>query len=362
MDKKKILVVDDSKLYTTAARNVLENEYEVYTAMSAQDAFAIMEDVIPDLILLDIVMPGIDGYKMLELLQKSRRLKNVPVVFLTGETDAESEIRGFDLGAVDFITKPFVESVMKRRIKTQLQLSEYNNNLEQLVQAKVEENEALQNMLTIGFAELVESRDGVTGGHVKNTLIYFEAFINRLKTIEEFKDELTDDYVKMCIRSAPLHDIGKIGIDDVVLRKQAYLENDEMEYMQTHSTLGGQTIRRIRSLFPTNEFLKIAEDMALYHHERWDGRGYPEGLAGEDIPLCARIMSVVDVYDALTSERPYKKPFPHEKAMAIIMADRGMRFDPDLVDVFTSMSDEMRQLQIKKVELRNKLLEESFSE
>ncbi len=354
MSKKSILIIDDVKLNLASAADVLKDEYILYEAMSAAEGFEILEEVIPDLILLDINMPLMNGYEMLEKIKLSRRLKGIPVIFLTGDTKSSSEVLGFDLGAVDFITKPFVASVMKRRIKTQLELSEYKKSLEKLVEEKVAENEKLQDMLSVGFAELVESRDGVTGGHIKNTSIYFDAFIKHLRDVPKYKEEITDQYVKYAIRSAPLHDIGKIGIDDHVLRKQSSLEKGEMRYMKTHSDLGAMTFRKIREeMFPDNEFLIIAEEIALYHHERWDGAGYPTGKSGTDIPLCARIMSVVDVYDALTSKRPYKEPFPHEKAMAIIAEGRGTQFDPDLVDEFVSIGETIRNCLHHKILMNN---------
>ena len=352
MGKKIILMIDDVRLNLVTARDVLQDEYVLYEAMSAMQGFEILKDVMPDLILLDILMPEMSGYEMIRELKSSRRLRKIPVIFLTAETNPESEVKGFELGAVDFITKPFVASVMKRRIETQIALSAYQHSLEELVEQKVEENDKLQNMLSAGFAELVESRDGITGGHVKNTSIYFEAFVKLLKDVPKYQDEVTEEFIKESVRSAPLHDIGKIGIDDNVLRKQTSLEKGEMEYMKSHSELGGATFHKIRKSFPENEFLKIAENMALYHHERWDGKGYPMGKKELDIPLEARIMSIVDVYDALTSKRPYKEPFSHEKAYAIIAEGRGTQFDPDLVDEFLKASDIMRDCLAHKVELR----------
>lgn len=338
MRKKSILIIDDVRLNLASAKTVLQDEYELYEAVSAKEGFEILDKVIPDLILLDIVMPEMDGYEMMEELQKIRRFKRIPVIFLTAQTTPESEIKGFDLGAVDFITKPFIPTVMQRRIKTQLELAEYRNSLEELVDEKVAEIEKMQDALATGFAELVESRDGITGGHVKNTGVYFNAFINALKDEPKYKNELTEDYLKKTIKAAPLHDIGKIGIDDSVLRKKSSLDGGERDYMEKHATMGAETFKKIRMKFKENEFLEIAEQMALYHHERWDGKGYPCGRAGEEIPLCARIMSVVDVYDALTSKRPYKEPFSHEKSMALIVEGRGTQFDPDLVDCFVKYS------------------------
>lgn len=359
MVRKSILIIDDVRLNLAAAKDVLKGEYDLYEAESAKEGFEKLEDITPDLILLDINMPGMDGYEMLEKMKESRRLSKIPVIFLTAENRASSEVKGFDLGVVDFITKPFVANVMKRRIKTQLELSDYRNHLEKMVAEKVTENEKLQDMLSVGFAELVESRDGITGGHIKNTSIYFNEFIDRLKCVPRYKEEMTEEYVKAAKRSAPLHDIGKIGIDDVVLRKQSNLEKAEMNYMKIHSELGAATFHKIRNvMFPENEFLKIAEDMALYHHERWDGTGYPVGLKGEEIPLCARIMSVVDVYDALTSKRPYKEPFSHEKSMAIIVKGRGTQFDPDLVDEFVNIGDVIKECLMNKIMFKSSDIEE----
>jgi len=352
-------MIDDVRLNLAAANDVLKDEYNLYEAMSAKEGFEKLEEITPDLILLDINMPDMDGYEMLEQIKKSRRLSKIPVIFLTAENKASSEVKGFDLGAVDFITKPFVATVMKRRIKTQLELSAYRNSLENIVAEKVAENEKLQDMLSVGFAELVESRDGITGGHIKNTSIYFDEFIDRLKLVPRYKEEMTEEYVKAAKRSAPLHDIGKIGINDNVLRKQSSLENSEMNYMKTHSELGAATFHRIRAMmFPGNEFLKIAEDMAMYHHERWDGKGYPIGLKGDRMPLCARIMSIVDVYDALTSRRPYKEPYSHEKSMAIIVEGRGTQFDPDLVDEFVNISPIIKECLMNKIMMKSSDIDE----
>lgn len=356
MGKKTLLLIDDARLNLATARAVLKDDYILLEATSAKEGFEILETTLPDLILLDIIMPEMDGYEMITELKSRRRLRRIPVIFLTAVADPVSEVKGFNLGAVDFITKPFVAPVMKRRIETQLELYSYQKELNIIVERKVEEAEKLQHMLASGFAELVESRDGVTGGHIKNTLIYYEAFIEALKEVPKFKDEITDEFIKLSVQAAPLHDIGKIGIDDYVLRKQSGLEKSEMKYMQTHSELGGATFHKIRKIFPENEFLQISENMALYHHERWDGTGYPMGLKGLDIPIEARIMSVVDVYDALTSQRPYKEPFSHEKSMEIILQGRGTQFDPDLVDEFMKVSDRIKDRLEHKEELRKLMI------
>lgn len=352
MARRTILIIDDVEFNRRAAEDVLRDEYNLIQAGSAKEALAILESTIPDLILLDIVMPEMDGYEAIGVIKGKNAWKGIPVIFLTGNSDPVSEVRGFDLGAADFITKPFVPAVMKRRIRTQLELYDYEHHLEELVDEKVKEIEKMQDLLSVGFAELVECRDGVTGGHIKNTSIYFTAFINELRKVPKYKNDLTEDFVRSAIRSAPLHDIGKIAISDDVLRKASSLDNDEFDYMKSHTVIGGQTFRKIRNQVMDNYFISTAEEMALYHHERWNGKGYPYGLSGEEIPLSARIMSIVDVYDALTSKRPYKEPYSHEKSMAIIVEGRGQFFDPDLVDEFIKISPIISECLKQKEKLR----------
>ncbi len=342
-EKKSILMVDDVLLNHKMAADVLEDEYILYEALTAAEGFEVLEKVTPDLILLDIVMPGEDGFSMLKKLKASNRLKTIPVIFLTSDTRAEAEVEGFNLGIVDYITKPFVPEVMLRRIKTQIDLAEYQRNLETRVHQKVAEIEDMYDLLTVSFAGLVESRDGVTGGHLKNTSIYYRAFIQHLSTLPQYRDELSDSVVMKAIRSAPLHDVGKIAIEDCVLRKNGSLNGEEFEKMKLHSVIGGDIFKFLKSRIMDKEFAAIAENVSRYHHEKWDGSGYPAGLMGKNIPLVARIMSIVDVYDALTSERPYKKPFSHEKSMAIIADGSGTAFDPELVEEFIRIQEKMRE-------------------
>lgn len=337
-EKKKILIVDDVALNHATAKSVLEDTYELYSAFSAKEGFEIMEEITPDLILLDIIMPDINGMDMMRDIKSIPAYKDIPVIFLTADTSSEAEVEGFDLGIVDYITKPFVPTVMKKRIQTQLELSEYRKSLEAKVEKKVEEMEQMYDLITVSFAGLVESRDGVTGGHLKNTSIYFNAFIGHLKSLPAYKYQLTPSIVKKAIRSAPLHDVGKIAIKDAVLQKPAGLSKEEFELMMLHSTIGGDLFDYLKERIPDNDFADIAGKIARYHHERWDGTGYPKGLKGEEIPLVARIMSIVDVYDALTSKRPYKEPFSHEKAMGLIAEGSGTQFDPLLVEEFINLS------------------------
>ncbi len=342
MNKKIILIVDDVQFNHRTANMVLQDTYELYNALSAEEAFNILEKVRPDLILLDVVMPVMDGYEMIKILKKSSQFKSIPVIFLTAETKAESEVEGFNCGIADYITKPFTPIVMKKRVENQIALAEYERSLEARVEEKVEEIESMYDLMTVSFAGLVESRDGVTGGHLKNTSLYFNLFIHHLMQLPEYADELPENLVKRACRSAPLHDVGKIAIEDAVLRKEASLSKEEFEKMKMHSIIGGDIFAFIKERIPDREFAEVAEKIARYHHEKWNGSGYPDGVKGEDIPLVARIMSIVDVYDALTSKRPYKEPFSHERAVEMITEKSGTDFDPDLVKEFVRIQDKVK--------------------
>lgn len=349
MSGKKILVVDDVKLNHMTARDVLQDEYTVLDAYSAVEAFEILEKETPNLILLDVIMPGMNGIEMMQKLGENPTYKKIPVIFLSANTSSEVELEGFDLGIVDYITKPFVPPVLKKRVEIQIELAEYQQNLEEMVDKKIKEMEKMYDLITLSFAGLVESRDGVTGGHLKNTSIYFSAFIGCLKSLPAYRSQLPASLVRKACRSAPLHDVGKIAIKDAVLQKPASLSPAEFEEMKQHAVIGGELFATLKNDIPDKEFAEVAGNIARYHHERWDGKGYPDGLAGEKIPLVARIMSIVDVYDALTSKRPYKDAFSHEKAMGLIAAGSGTQFDPQLVEHFMENSNVIKEcLESKK--------------
>lgn len=370
--KKHILVVDDVPANLKYAEQLLGERYRLTLAVSGAQALKFLTKAEPDLILLDINMPEMDGCTVLTRLKENPATEKIPVIILTSDADSAMEIKCLALGAVDFIRKPFVTEIMLSRIETQIELNEYRHKLEYMVDEKTAVIERLQDVMSTCFAELVESRDGTTGGHIKNTTRYFSVFIEELAKYDRYKDILTPDYRRSLVRAAPLHDIGKIGINDSVLRKESSLDKEEFEHMKTHAKIGGDTFQNIfssvegvhHSLMGADalekvcdtmvresadtEFLHIARDMALYHHERWNGTGYPTGISGEDIPLCARILSIVDVYDALTSKRSYKDAFSHEKAMDIIIHDREIFFDPELTDIFISISDKIRECLMTK--------------
>lgn len=351
MDRKVILMVDDVELNHKVAREVLQDTYDLYEAHSAMEAFDILGSVVPDLILLDIVMPDMNGFEVLRIIKKNAKLWKIPVIFLTADSTPEAEVEGFNQGIADYIIKPFVPLVMKKRIETQISLAEYENALEKMVAEKVEEIEHMYDLISVSFASLVESRDGVTGGHLKNTAIYFKIFIEHLSTLPKYSGILTPAFVLKARRAAPLHDVGKIAIEDAVLQKACSLDDEEFKKMKNHATVGGDIFAFIKERIVDKKFGEIAEHIARYHHEKWNGMGYPIGLKGEEIPLVARIMSIVDVYDALTSKRPYKEPYSHEKSLELIKANRGESFDPDLVDEFVKISDKIYECLLTKEKL-----------
>lgn len=379
--KSHILVVDDIPSNLKFAEKLLEDKFKLTFTISGAQALKYLSKNTPDLILLDIKMPEMDGFETMEHIKEIPGCSKIPVIFLTSALDNESEIKCFQLGAVDYIRKPFIVEIMMSRINTQLELASYRNKLETLVAEKtatIEKKsmiiERLQDVMSTSFAELVESRDGTTGGHIRNTTRYFKVFVDELKTLPKYSPYLSDEIIKILMRSAPLHDIGKIGINDSVLRKESSLSSEEFEYMKSHTKIGGETFQKIyehmtydhaqlggetfQKIYDkldltdendqNTEFLKIAKELALYHHERWDGTGYPTGISGTDIPLYARILSIVDVYDALTSKRSYKEAFSHEKAMDIIIQDKGVFFDPELTDIFIRISDRIKQCLLTK--------------
>lgn len=350
-DLKQILIVDDMPTNLKYAMDILGGKYRVAPAKSGEIALRFLENNRPALILLDIKMPDMDGYETLEHIKANSKTAGIPVIFLTADNDTESEIKGFKLGAVDFITKPFKPEIMLSRIATQIELSEYRKSLEEKVQEKTEVIEKLQDVMSRIFAQLVEAREGTTGEDVEKTTKYFKIFFEEVRKHKEYAAQITDEYAKNLIKAVPLHDIGKIGIDDAVLRKTSSLTKEEYEYMKSHTILGARVFDKIISelselgtdITKEMEFLNIAKNLAIGHHERWNGEGYPYGRSREEIPLECRILSIVDIYEALTSRRSYKEPFSHEKAMTIIMDGRGTFFEPGLVDIFIDISDAMEE-------------------
>jgi len=328
--KKTIFVVDDSNTNLALSEKALQDQYRVITLPSAAKMFKFLEKTTPDLILLDIEMPEMDGFEALSRLNESKT--DIPVIFLTNLHDAEVEVKGFQLGVIDFITKPFSAPVLVNRIRTHL-------HIDDIIRERTAQLENLQNAIIFGFADMLESRDEETGGHVERTSAYIQILLDTLSEHELYTDAIKDLNRDWFISSARLHDVGKIAISDTILNKPGKLTAEEFEIMKTHTTEGEKAIDKIASRTYDVEFLKNARLFAGNHHERWDGTGYPRGLSGMDIPIQGRLMAIVDVYDALMSERPYKKPFAEEETIQIIMEGAGNHFDPVVADAFFKVKD-----------------------
>ena len=342
--QKHVLVVDDNTTNLKLAENALRAHYKVTLLISGEQALKFLTKNRPDLILLDILMPGLDGFETIKQIKGNPYTRDIPVIFLTAKTESLDEVNALNLGAADFITKPFVPETMLRRISLQIELSLYRNQLERMVKEQTHIVEKLQDVIVNSITDLVDFRDKVTGGHAKRTAKYFELVVNYLKRVPHYRSMLDSETIENMLRAAPLHDVGKIGINDNVLNKDSGLNNNEFAYMQQHTILGGIAFENALSQLPNNKFLHIAREIALCHHERWGGGGYPNGLVGEQIPFSARIMAIVDVYDALTTKRSYKEPYSHDDAVRTIMQLRGSHFDPMLTDIFLQCSEAFRNL------------------
>jgi len=343
---KTIFVVDDNDTNLSVAKEVLKEQYRVMTLPSAAKMFALMEKVKPDLILLDIEMPEIDGFEALHQLKGNAAQADIPVIFLTSMTDSEVEVRGFQMGVIDFITKPFSAPVLQNRIKTHLNIDELIRERTTKLQQRTEQLQRLQNGIVFVLADMVESRDQGTGGHVERTTTYIKLLVDAMIARRVYTDALREMDLESFVSSARLHDVGKISISDTILNKPGKLTDEEFEIMKTHAAEGERIISQIVSRTEDVEFLRNAKLFAGYHHERWDGRGYPYGVRRMDIPVQGRIMAIADVYDALISERPYKKPFTHEEAVQIIMENTEKQFDPLINDVFYDVRDQFKAVKM----------------
>ena len=322
-----IFVVDDSDTVLAFVVKAIGDYYRVMTMPSAMKMFTLMAKVKPDLILLDIEMPEINGLETLKRLKASKDYADIPVIFLTGRTDADTEVIGFELGAHDFISKPFSGPVLLNRIRTHL-------HIDAIVRERTKKLRQVRDSIVRVFAQTIEKRDDMTGGHVERTSEYMKILLRAMLAHGVYADEINEQDIDMVASSARLHDVGKIHIPDSILNKNGKLTDEEYAQMKTHSEMGVAIIEEILSEVSGEKFLQTAKLIAHYHHERWDGKGYPQGLAGTDIPLYGRVMAVCDVYDALTSVRPYKKAFSHDEALNIITSEAGKQFDPKIAQVF----------------------------
>lgn len=344
--RQTILVVDDTPENVIILGELLQPYYRVRVASSGARALQIAAlDPKPDLILLDVMMPEMDGYAVLTQLRDDPATRDIPVIFVTAMDTLEDEQRGFDLGAVDYITKPLRPAIVLARTRAHLELKqardwlrEQNTFLEAEVARRLSENLLIQEASIRALARLAETRDSETGNHLRRTQEYVRILAKQLQSQPRFAALLSDHNIDLIARSAPLHDIGKVGIPDHILLKPGKLTPEEWEVMKTHAQLGSEAIEQAeRDAEKPVEFFALAKEITRWHHEKWDGSGYPDGLAGEAIPVSARLMALADVFDALICRRVYKPPMPFTQARDIIVAERGRHFDPEIVDAFLAV-------------------------
>jgi len=356
---KKILIVDDQPANLEVLGEVLKHRYKRSVALDGERALQIANsDSPPDLILLDISMPGMDGYEVCRRLKQNERTKHIPVIFVTAMSEVGDETRGFEVGAVDYITKPVSTPVVLARVRTHLALKEardglarQNEILEEKVAERTLEVQLTRDVTIQSLASLAETRDNETGGHIRRTQNYVQALAEHLLNHSRFSHYFRRTTVALLHKSAPLHDVGKVGVPDAILLKAGKLTKDEMDVMKKHATYGKESIERSEKLYKaaggSSSFLTVAKEIAYTHHEMWDGNGYPLGLKGQDIPISGRLMALADVYDALISRRVYKPPFAHSKAVNIILQGRGTHFDPDVVSAFEGIQEDFRRIALE---------------
>ncbi len=349
--KPRILIVDDTMSNILILENLLSKDYDVSVAFNGSDALDVASsEETPDLILLDIMMPEMDGYEVCRRLKNEIATRDIPVIFVTALTAVNDEAKGLALGAVDYITKPLSQHLVKARVKNQLELKRHRDHLEELVRERTEELEITQEVTIECMASIAECRDPETGGHIKRTQNYIQALAKKMSDHPKYGAYLDDQTIKLLYKSAPLHDIGKVAIRDSIFLKPGKLTDEEFDTMKKHTIYGRDTIKAAATKLGRDSFLRYAEEIAYTHQEKWDGSGYPQGLQGIDIPISGRLMAIADVYDALISHRVYKNPFTHTEAVNIILEGKGSHFDPDMVDVFMTIQEDFRQIALQSAD------------
>jgi len=355
-EKARLLIVDDME----ANRIVLARQAEVLgydhqTAENGEEALAKAQSYRPDVILLDLIMPVMDGYETLDRILRHPDLLHIPVIIVSGMNGTEGIIRCLERGADDYLTKPINMRILAARLESSLrkkrlfdlekvyqrQIESQNAILERRVREQVAEIVESQNATIFALSRLAESRDHETGAHLERMREYCLLIARALHDRKQYEDIITDEFLSVIYAASPLHDIGKVGIPDRILQKPSSLTPQEFEVMKIHTTLGSETLRAVDRKHPGSAYVRMGIEIAECHHERWDGRGYPHGIAGTAIPLAARILALADTYDALTTRRCYKEAIPHEVSLRIIMEGRGTQFDPDIVDAFLSRQREL---------------------
>ncbi|HSW16471.1 MAG TPA: HD domain-containing phosphohydrolase [Ramlibacter sp.] len=351
-----ILAVDDTPDNLTLISELLKPYYRVKAVINGAKALEVARGAEPpDLILLDIMMPGMDGYEVCAQLKSDPRTAGIPIIFLTAMSGVEDEKRGLDLGAADYITKPISPPITLARVRTQLQnkqaadfLRDQNSFLETEVRRRMQENDAIQDMTILALAGLAENRDAVSNNRIMRTRSYVRVLCGALKSRAPHNVFLTPNNIQLIARTAPLHNIGEVGIPDRIRLNPAPLSQEDREVFKTHTRIARDVLARAAAGMKADApFLQLAQQMAYSHHERWDGFGYPEGLAGEDIPLAARIVAVADAYDELVFPGIYQEPSTHERAVEAVRARGGSLFDPLVIDAFEEVGDLFRQIALR---------------
>lgn len=360
--KANIMVVDDTPANLKLLADMLgERGYEVRPLPSGKAALNAAAIDPPDLILLDINMPIMNGYEVCERLKADPLLRKIPVIFISALNEVEDKIQAFQNGGVDYVTKPFQFEEVLARVETHLTLSRYqaalkkhNTHLGKLVKEQVKDILLAKEKLSdaqlatiVAMSRLAETRDADTGQHIERTQAFCRMLAEELRNQPQFADKIDNQYLENIYNAAPLHDIGKVAISDAILLKPGKLTDEEFEVMKTHTTVGAQTLKSVQIRHPDNDLIALGIDLTYTHHEKWNGEGYPQGLAGNNIPLSGRIMALADVYDALTSARCYKKSFTHEESCKIIAKGRGTHFDPDVTDAFLTLEKEFSETRKK---------------
>ena len=358
---RSVLIVDDNEMNRDLLSRRLDRQgYNISLAVNGRQALDMIEENDYDLVLLDIMMPEVNGYQVLEQMKEDGKLRHIPVIMISALDEIESVVRCVDLGADDYITKPFNPVLLNARISACLEkkalydkeqehrknIEQYNLHLEDQVREKVKEITSTQLAAIFAMSKLAESRDTETGEHLERMREYCKILSQKLSTTEKYSNAIDEKFVDDIYAASPLHDIGKVGIPDEVLLKPGKLTAEEWDIMKTHTTIGVQTLLEVDKQHPGNDFISMGIAIAGGHHEKWDGSGYPGGLEGANIPLPARILALGDVYDALTSKRCYKDAFSHDKGKEIIVSSSGTHFDPDVVDAFLEMEDEFMRVRV----------------
>jgi response regulator RpfG family c-di-GMP phosphodiesterase len=352
--KDRILIVDDCPINVRILEELLGEDYELDSALDGEECLAKLLRFGPALILLDIMMPGIDGYEV------CRRIKEGPlggftqVILVSGKASTTERLRGYEVGADDYVVKPFDHDELLAKVRTHFRLREtmknlwtansqiqqFNAELEMLVAERTHEVVATRDIAVFALAKLADSRDPETGEHLNRMREYCRILTEQLAESGPYRDEIDEEFIQDIYRSSPLHDIGKVGIPDAILLKPGRLTDEEFDVMKSHSKIGADALREASEKSDSGSFLAMATVVARWHHERFNGSGYPDGLAGFDIPLAARIVALADVYDALTSSRVYKAAFDTDTARRMIEEQRGEHFDPAVVDAFLQREDD----------------------